>query len=85
MYNLLEYCKDYSKTTGCFWNYYKDEPNSGVNNGINNSIKDSKSFDYKTSITGKLESNNTKKEVEIVGPLKHLRNSWRTLDKPLIN
>ena len=85
VYNLLEYCKDYSKTTGCFWNYYKDEPNSGANNNINNSIKDSKSFDYKTSITGKLESNNTKKEVEIVGPLKHLSNFWRTLDKPLIN
>ena len=84
MYNLLEYSKNYSKTTGGFWNYYRDEPNSGVggaNNNINYSIKDSKSFDYKTSITGKLEGNSTEKEVEIVVPLKHF---WRTLDMLLI-
>ena len=51
----------------------------------NYSIKDSKSFDYKTSITGKLEGNNTEKEVEIVVPLKYLSNFWRTLNMPLIN
>ena len=28
---------------------------------------------------------NKKKEVQIVVPLKHLRNFWRTLDMPLIN
>ena len=58
MYNLLEYSKSYRKTTGGLWNYYRDEPNSGIggrNNNVNYSIKDSKSFDYKTSITGKLE------------------------------
>ena len=73
MYNLLEYSKNYRKTTGSFWNYYRDKPNSGLggdNNNVNYSIKDSKSFDYKTSITGKLEGNNTEKEVEIVVPLK---------------
>ena len=85
MYNLLEYSKNYSKTTGGFWNYYRDEPDCGANNNINYSIKDSKSFDYKTSITGKLEGNNTEKEVEIVVPLKHFSNFWRTLDMPLIN
>ena len=88
MYNLLEYSKNYKKTTGSFWNYYRNEPNSGIggeNNSVNYSIKDSKSFDYKTSITGKLEGNNTEKEVEIVVPLKHLSNFWRTLDMPLIN
>ena len=26
MYNLLEYSKNYSKTIGSFWNYYRDEP-----------------------------------------------------------
>ena len=26
MYNLLEYIKNYRKTTGSFWNYYRDEP-----------------------------------------------------------
>ena len=88
MHNLLEYSKNYSKTTGSFWNYYRDEPNSGLggnNNNVNYSIKDSKSFDYKTSITGKLEGNNTEKEVEIVVPLKYLSNFWRTLNMPLIN
>ena len=51
----------------------------------NYSIKDSKSFDYKASITGKSEGNNTKKEAEIAVSLKHLSNFWRTLDIQLIN
>ena len=85
MYNLLEYGKSYSKATGSFWNCYRDEPNSGANNNINYSIKDSKCFDFKTSITGKLKGKNTEKEVEIVEPLKHLSNFCRTLDMPLIN
>ena len=70
------------------WNNYRDEPNSGVggeSNNVNYSIKDSKSFDYKTSITGKSEGVNTTKDVEIVVPLKYLSNFWRTLDMPLIN
>ena len=50
MYNLLEYSKNYRKTTGSFWNYYRDEPNSGINNGINYSIMGSKSFDYKSNL-----------------------------------
>ena len=25
MYNLLQYSKDYRKTTGSLWNYYRDE------------------------------------------------------------
>ena len=88
MENLTEYSKNYSKTTESLWNYYRDEPNSGLgsaDNNINYSIKDSKSFDYKASITGKLEGNNTEKEVEVVVPLKHLSNFWRTVDMPLIN
>ena len=88
MYNLLEYRKNYRKTTGSYWNYYRDEPNSGKggdNNNVNYLVKDSKSFDCKTSITGRLEGNNTEKEVEIVVPLKYLSNFWRTLNMPLIN
>ena len=85
MYNLLEYSKSYSKRTVSFWNYYRDEPNSGSNNNIDYSIKDSKYFDYKTSIAGKLEGNNTEKEAEVVVPLKHFSNFWRTLNMPLIN
>ena len=83
MYNLLEYSKNYSKITGRFWNYYIDEPKSDANNNINYSTKDSKSFNYKTIITGKLEDNHTWKEVGIVVPSRHLSNFWRTLDMPL--
>ena len=64
MYNLIEYSKNYRKTTGNLWNYYRDEPNSGLggdDNSINYSIKNSKSFNYKTSITGKLGDKNRKK------------------------
>ena len=28
MYNLLEYSKNYCKTTGSLWNYYIDDPNN---------------------------------------------------------
>ena len=38
MYNLLEYSKNYRKTTGSLWNYYRDEPNSGADGIINYSI-----------------------------------------------
>ena len=38
MYNLLEYSKNYSKTTGSFWNYYRDKPNSGVGSADNNKL-----------------------------------------------
>ena len=55
MYNLVEYSKNYLKTSGSLWNYYRDELNSGAVGDINYSIKDSKSFDYKTSITRGLE------------------------------
>ena len=41
MYNLLEYSKNYWKTTGSLWNYYRDKPNSGVVGGIEYSIIDS--------------------------------------------
>ena len=86
LYNLLECSKNYRKTTGSLWNYYRDEPNSGAVGNINYSIKDSKSFNYKTSITGALEGNNAEKDdVEIAVQLKYLSNFWRTLDMPLIN
>ena len=89
MYNLLEHSKNYGKTTGSLWNYYRDEPNSGFNNNnrdrIYYSIKDSESFNYKTNITGKLENNENKLEnIEIVVPLRHLSNFFRALDIPLV-
>ena len=71
MYNLIEYTKSYSKTSGRLWNCYRDEPSSVAVGNINYCIKDSKSFDYKISITEKLGNSNIEKEgVEIVAPLK---------------
>ena len=48
-------------------------------------MKDSKYFDYKTSITGKSEGNSAEKEFKIVVPLKYLSNFWRILNMRLIN
>ena len=47
LYNLLEHSKNYRKTTGSLWNYYRNEPNSGTdaNNNITHSILNSESFD----------------------------------------
>ena len=61
MYNLLEYSKNYRKTTGSFWNYYRDEPNNPPLNDDDHPsidyngdpITNSESFKYKSSITGK--------------------------------
>ena len=87
MYNLLEYSKIYRKTIENLWNYYRDEPNSGINGGINYSIMGSKSFDYKANFIedGVTHNNLTKNDVKIVVPLKYLNNFWRSLNIPLIN
>ena len=83
MYNLLEYSKNYRKTTGSLWNYYRDEPSSTDNNNITHSIFNSKSFDYKANFIA--NNNLIKNDVKIVVPLKHLSNFWRHLDILLIN
>ena len=89
MYNLLEYNKNYEKTSGSLFNYYRDEPkdyNTDGDNTINVSIRGSKSFDYKANISGSLaDGANQKENIEIAIPLKYLCNFWRSLDIPLIN
>ena len=89
MYILLEYSKNYEKTSGSLFNYYRDEPNEAEiandNGAINISIRNSKSFDYKSKIVGTLAANFLEKEVTIVIPLKYLGNFWRSLDIPLIH
>ena len=70
MYSLIEYSKNYSKTTGSLGNYYRYEPNSGSLGSINYSIRGSKSFGYKTNITGRLEGNNREKEVKFCCAIK---------------
>ena len=72
MYNLIEYNKNYSKTSGSLWNYYRDEPNNFMVGNINYSISNSKNFDYKTSITEQLEGTDRGKNIKIVIPLKYL-------------
>ena len=89
MYNLLEYSKNYKKTIGSFWNYYRDQPSNPLSTN-------SESFKYKTSITGNTynvdddddnyDANKVvKNETEIVIPLKYLSNFWRSLHIPLTN
>ena len=90
MYNLLEYSKNCEKTSGSLFNYYRDQPSELVigdgDNAINISIRNSKSFDFKTKITGSLDAGEDEKEdVTNAISLKYLGNFWRSLDIPLIN
>ena len=89
MNNLLKYSKNYRKTTGGLWNYYRDEPSNSLS-------FNSESFKYKTSITGNTynvgggdagyDANKVgKNRTEAVFPLKHWSNFWRSLKIPLIN
>ena len=54
MYNLLEYSKNYRKTTGSLYNYYRDELSDDRNNDNFGDIKvvNSKAFKYKNKIIG---------------------------------
>ena len=77
MYNLTEYGDNYAKTTGCLWQYFRDEPDDN--------LEDSESFKSKIKITEKTPVDDNKKDVEIMVPLKYLSTFWRTLERPLIN
>ena len=48
MYNLLEYSKNYLKTSASLWNYYRDEltDETNDNNDPNKNLINSKSFKY---------------------------------------
>ena len=83
MHNLIEYSNNYSKTAGIFWQYYKDIPavndNGEIVNFAVNNLTDS--FNFLVKRTDHTEDNGTK-HVEIMVPLKHLSNFWRTLKMP---
>ena len=51
---MLQYSKNYSKTSASLWNYYRDEltDETNDNNDPNKNVNNSNSFKYKTSITG---------------------------------
>ena len=78
-YNLLEYSKNYRKTTGSLWHYYIDEPSDPFSSN-------SESFKYKTNVVGKIPQNNDSlTNAKVVIPLKHLSNFSRNLNIALIN
>ena len=96
MYNLLEYSKNYRRTIGSLYNYYRDElTNDNNDNFANRNVVNSSPFKYKNKITGNtynvnasadgydVNKNGTQK-VELAIPLKYLGNFWRALSSPLI-
>ena len=98
MYNLLEYSKNYRKTIGSLYNYYRDElsNNADDNNFANINAVNSNTFKYKNKITGNTYNvdagaqgydvnKNGTQEVELAIPLKYLDNFWRALNIPLIS
>ena len=97
MYNLLEYSKNYRKTIGSLYNYYRDElTNDNNNNFANRNVVNSNTFKYKNKITGNTYNvdaaaagydvnKNGTQEVEIAIQLKYLGNFWRALNMPLIS
>ena len=100
MYNLLEYSKNYRKTIGSLYNYYRDELtnyNIPANNVFNNiRVVNSNTFKYKNKIMGNTynvaagaagydANKNGTQTVELVIPLKYLGNFWRALNMPLIS
>ena len=98
MYNLLEYSKNYRKTIGSLYNYYRDELSDDAddNNFDNINVVNSNTFKYKNKITGNTYNvnagvqgydvnKNGTQEVELATPLKYLGNFWRALNIPLIS
>ena len=93
MYNLLEYSKNYRKTIGLLYNYYRDELSGDTNN--NDNAINSDTFRYKNKITGNTYNvaagaqgytvnKNGTNDIELATPLKYLGNFWRALNIPLI-
>ena len=98
MYNLLEHSKNYRKTIGSLYNYYRDESSDDAddNNFDNIKVVNSNTFKYKNKITGNTYdvdagaqdydvNKNGTQEVELAIPLKYLGNFWRALNIPLIS
>ena len=72
LYNLIDYSKNYQKTTRSLWNYYRDEPNSRTVGNINYSITASESFNYKTKLVGELEDDDEELgDIKIPAPVKY--------------
>ena len=94
MYNLLEYSKNYRKTIGSLYNYYRDELGGNANN--NDNTVNSDTFRYKNKITANTynvaagaedytASKNGTNDIKVAIPLKYLSYFWRALNIPLIS
>ena len=94
MNNLLEYSKNYRKTIGSLYNYYRDELGGNANN--NDHTVNSDTFRYKNKITGNTynvaagaedytANKNGTNDIKLAIPLKYLGNFWRALNIPLIS
>ena len=98
MYNLLEYCKTYKKAKSGLWNY-RDEPTNPLSSSSEplkyktsitgntfNVDKKIVDHDHNEIENLKYDANKVgKNETEVVIPLKHLSNFWRSLNILLIN
>ena len=97
MYSLLEYNKNYRKTIGSLYNYYRDKlTNDNNNNFANGNAVNSNTFKYKNKIIGNTynlnagadgygANKNGTQTIELAIPLKYLDNFWRALNMPLIS
>ena len=97
MSNLLEYSKNYRKTIGSLYNYYRDELSDDADDNFDNiKVVNSNTFKYKNKIIGNTYNvnagangydvnKNGTQEVELAIPLKYLGNFWRILNIPLIS
>ena len=87
MYNLIEYSDNYSKISGSLWQYCKDM--LAVTNDGNildsNDANVTDSFKLKSKIASQTDNDGRIDNFEIMIPLKHLKDFWRTLEMSLIN
>ena len=80
MYNLLEYSKNYRKTTGSLWNYYRDESNDFPANNYNASpLTNCEFFKYRSSITGKHQMQIKKMVKTLSKEIQRLRKTLKLL------
>ena len=96
-YNLLKYSKNYRKTIGSLYNYYRDELTSDNNNNFaNRNVVNSNTFKHKNKIIGNTYNadaaaagydvnKNGTQTIELALPLKYLGNFWRALNIPFIS
>ena len=78
MYNLTEYCNNYSDTTGSLWQFKRDESLTNNGNPVSVATNNSSTFEYKSRILGKaiivVGNDRVLENIKILVPLKYLIN-----------